>query len=453
MIKKQTQLQQKKISKKISKKKSRKISKQISKKKNINNKTDKYYLKYLFENYKKIKFDASQQTELIQKIIELPNNIYSDYKTNLLVINFVYNVKNNTMKFEMINVNDIPNDSRKDVIKTFLTMFCKWFVNNARELKNNIKTCILIYVSDRIIWNIKDVDKQIPICVYAQPDNLNYILIPDNTFHINSEETRYDKFGLDWEEQKQLFTTIIKRPHTILTKPTLTKPTLTNPTLIKQNKIFFKGADTTNYNHNLRFYIKKRLITENDIEFKDAMIYEWLKPNNYESVQTFTKYKFLLNLPGRYPWSTRLKYLYLSRGFIINVRVKTLGDGNEDFYKSFIDYIVPDILCINIDMIYYYDKTYLKNNKTTAEDNKTIEYNEKNKIEIKQVYDQIKAIFHKYKNKNPYTDKNVNKAYNLINNFKKEDMFIYYYNIIMMNHKIGLKPFTQIKDEFINLFK
>ena len=424
MIKKikQTQLQQKKISKKI------------SKKKNINKKTDKYYLKYLFENYKKIKFDASQQTELIQKIIEIPNNIYSDYKTNLLVINFVYNVKNNTMKFEMININDIPNDSRKDIIKTFLTMFCKWFVNNARELKNNIKTCILIYVSDRIIWHIKDVDKQIPICVYAQPDNLNYILIPDNTFHINSEETRYDKFGLDWEEQKQLFTTIIKRPQS---------------TLIKQNKIFFKGADTTSYNHNLRFYIKKRLITENDIEFKDAMIYEWLKPNNYESVQTFTKYKFLLNLPGRYPWSTRLKYLYLSRGFIINVRVKTLGDGNEDFYKSFIDYIVPDILCINIDMIYYYDKTYLKNNKTTAEDNKTIEYNEKNKIEIKQVYDQIKAIFHKYKNKNPYTDKNVNKAYNLINNFKKEDIFIYYYNIIMMNYKIGLKPFTPIKDEFI----
>ena len=167
MIKKikQTQLQQKKISKKI------------SKKKNINKKTDKYYLKYLFENYKKIKFDASQQTELIQKIIEIPNNIYSDYKTNLLVINFVYNVKNNTMKFEMININDIPNDSRKDIIKTFLTMFCKWFVNNARELKNNIKTCILIYVSDRIIWHIKDVDKQIPICVYAQPDNLNYILM------------------------------------------------------------------------------------------------------------------------------------------------------------------------------------------------------------------------------------------------------------------------------------
>ena len=415
----------------------------ISKKTSINNKTDKYYLKYLFENYKKIKFNVSQQTELIQKIIEMPHNIYVKYKTNLLVINFVYNVKYNTINFDMINVNDIPHDSRQDVIKTFLTMFCKWFVNNAKEIKNNIETCILIYLSDRIIWHIKDIDKQIPICVYAQPDNLNYILIPDNLFHINSEEIRYDKIGLDWEEQKQLFTNTFEKSRTI---------TRTKPILIKQNKLFFKGADTTNYNHNLRFYIKHRLKTENDIEFKDAMIYEWLTPENYESVQTFTKYKFLLNLPGRYPWSTRLKYLYLSKGFIINVRVKTLGDGNENFYKSFIDYIVPDILCINIDMKYYYDETYLKKNKTTAEDNKTIEYNEKNKIEIKKVYEQIKTIFHKYKNKNPYTDTNVNKAYNLINNFTTEDMFIYYYNIIMMNHKIGLTPFTLKKDEYLTLF-
>ena len=30
----------------------------ISKKTSINNKTDKYYLKYLFENYKKIKFNV-----------------------------------------------------------------------------------------------------------------------------------------------------------------------------------------------------------------------------------------------------------------------------------------------------------------------------------------------------------------------------------------------------------
>ena len=186
----------------------------------------------------------------------MPHNIYVKYKTNLLVINFVYNVKYNTMNFDMINVNDIPHDSRQDVIKTFLTMFCKWFVNNAKEIKNNIETCILIYLSDRIIWHIKDIDKQIPICVYAQPDNLNYILIPDNLFHINSEEIRYDKIGLDWEEQKQLFTNTFEKSRTI---------TRTKPILIKQNKLFFKGADTTNYNHNLRFYIKHRLKTENDI--------------------------------------------------------------------------------------------------------------------------------------------------------------------------------------------
>ncbi len=439
---------------------------------NINN-TEKYkkiqtksYLSSLYTKYKNINFNSSTQQELIQQIIDLPKNKHVRYRTNLLIINFNYDIKQNNITFNMINKNDIPQDSRITIINEFFTMFCKWCINKKNNLNlhttnNIIETCILIYLSDRIIWHIKDVDKTIPLCVYAQPNNFNYILIPDNTFHINSDDKRYGKHGLNWESQKQLFTNTnaeLELKELSLDNnlnndldndldndnaDTDNINTDSNTNIIKQNAIFFKGVDTTDKNHNLRYYIKYRLKTDTDNEFKNAMIYEWLTPSNYESVKSFTKYKFLLNLPGRYPWSTRLKYLYLSKSFIINVRVKTLGDGDEDYFKSFVDLIVPDTLCINIDMNYYYDATCNENNKTKEEINKTIEYNEKNKIEIRQVYDKIKEIFHTYKNLSPYDDKNVIKAYNLIHNFKTNNMYEYYYNIMLMNYKIGLKPFIQ----------
>ncbi len=435
------------------------------------NKTEQYkqiqtktYLSSLYTKYKNINFNSSTQQELIQQIIDLPKNKHVRYRTNLLIINFNYDIKQNNITFNMINKNDIPQDSRITIINEFFTMFCKWCINKKNNLNlhttnNIIETCILIYLSDRIIWHIKDVDKTIPLCVYAQPNNFNYILIPDNTFHINSDDKRYGKHGLNWESQKQLFTnTNAELELKELSLDNNLNNDLdndldndlyidldSNTNIIKQNAIFFKGVDTTDKNHNLRYYIKHRLKTDKDNEFKNAMIYEWLTPSNYESVKSFTKYKFLLNLPGRYPWSTRLKYLYLSKSFIINVRVKTLGDGEEDYFKSFVDLIVPDTLCINIDMNYYYDATCNENNKTKAEINKTIEYNEKNKIEIRQVYDKIKEIFHTYKNLSPYDNKNVIKAYNLIHNFKTNNMYEYYYNIMLMNYKIGLKPFIYTK--------
>ena len=224
----------------------------------------------------------------------------------------------------------------------------------------------------------------------------------------------------------------------------------TTGTLDKKDIIFFKGMNTTLYNHNLREYIKNSLDSETDIIFKNAMYYKWLTKYNYESVDTFTKYKFLLNLPGRYPWSTRLKYLYLSKGFIINVRVKTLGDGDEDYYKSFIDLIVPDTLCFNINMTYYYydydkDIKYNKNNKkdtTNNQDTKEYTYEKLNNAECLKVYNKIKKIYYKYKNQNPNNNKNVIKSYNLIKNFTINDINEYYYNIITMNYKLGLRPHT-----------
>ena len=399
-------------------------------------------LKYIAElknTYSTIKFNKSTQHILINKVLNVKKRFDVKYKTNLLIINFKYVYDTNIMSFDMIDKDDIQNGSRTPIINDYLIILCKWICihkkqdlqsykpspNNNNNNNSSFETCILLYMSDRIIWHITDIDKQLPICLFAQPNNNNYILIPDMTFHNNSEYARYGINGINWADQKALFTKTTTGTHD------------------KKDIIFFKGMNTTLYNHNLREYIKNNLDSETDILFKNAMYYKWLTKYNYESVETFSKYKFLLNLPGRYPWSTRLKYLYLSKSFIINVRVKTLGDGNEDFYKSFVDLIVPDTLCFNIDMTYYYydEKTHNKDNKANREAQAS-RYTKLNNAECLKVYKQIKQIYYKYRKHNPNNNKNVIKAYNLINNFTINDINEYYYNIITMNYKLGLQPHT-----------
>ena len=173
-----------------------------------------------------------------------------------------------------------------------------------------------------------------------------------------------------------------------------------------------------------------KLVEENDMEFKNIMIYDFLDKTNYESIKVFKKYKFNLNLPGHYPWSSRLKYLYLSKTFIINVRVKTIVNKTSEIhehYNSFIDLIVPDSYCININMNYYY---------STDTD---IIYKKENDEECEKVYNKIKDIYYKYKNIDVTKNKKVNDAYNIINALETEHVYEYYYNIILRNQKLGMK--------------
>ena len=295
-----------------------------------------------------------------------------------------------------------------------MTELCKWLNIYCKNKK--IDTSILFWISDRYIYDIEHIDKLLPICLYSQPKNKNFIIIPDSTFFILNENIRYSSYGLNWIQQKQLF-----KSHTNK----------------NNNTIFFRGLNTNSNIHNLRGYIMDTLNKEKDKEFKNTMKYEFLDKTNYESVKIFKNYKFNLNLPGHYPWSTRLKYLYLSKSFIINVRVKTIIDKSDEIdehYESFIDLIISDSYCINIDMNYYY----------SSEFNIPHKYKTENDNECKKVYNQIKNIYYKYKNINVNKNKKVIKAYNIINSLKMEHIYIYYYYIILNNQKLGLKSITHL---------
>ena len=409
---------------KITKKVNKYINKTNKTKTNHNHKTNinLKLKKELNKVYSRINFDKETYIKLLHSLVYKENkNPHNKYKTNLVIIN-ITNTSKNTItktKYNIFNKDQIPNDTRITILQKYMLNLCKWIDTNHNHNHNHkhqkIDTCILIWVSDRFIYEIENIDKLIPICLYAAPKNKNYIIIPDSTFNYLNETKRYASNGLNWQEQKKLFE--IPNIHT-------------DTTDTKLNKIFFRGADTTSTIHNLRSYIMQKLKQETNVEFKNVMMYEFIDKTNYESVKIFKNYKFNLNLPGHYPWSTRLKYLYLAKTFIINIRVTTIVDKSneiEEHYKSFIDLVVPDSYCINIDMNYYY---------STDTD---IIYKKENEEECEKVYKKIKDMYYKFKNIDVVNNKKVNEAYNIINSLETEHINEYYYNIILHNQKLGMK--------------
>ena len=50
-----------------------------------------------------------------------------------------------------------------------MTQLCKYIDNKYKN--KNIDTCILFWISDRFIYEIENIDKLLPICLYSQPKN------------------------------------------------------------------------------------------------------------------------------------------------------------------------------------------------------------------------------------------------------------------------------------------
>jgi hypothetical protein len=88
---------------------------------------------------------------------------------------------------------------------------------------------------------------------------------------------------------------------------------------LKKNVIFFKGTATTKKTFKLREDLEEYARKRKD--FLEIKLDGW---QHYEPVENFSKYKFLLNLPGHYHWSNRLKYLFLMKSFVINVNTQSI---------------------------------------------------------------------------------------------------------------------------------
>jgi len=77
----------------------------------------------------------------------------------------------------------------------------------------------------------------------------------------------------------------------------------------------------------------------------------------YEPLYEWSKYRYLLNLPGHYPWSNRYKFLFLLQSLVVNVEVETrnIDPGFIDSpYVSLIDSIIENnVHYTSIPYIYY----------------------------------------------------------------------------------------------------
>lgn len=295
------------------------------------------------------------------------------------------------------------NDDRCKQIYNLISDTLSWCKTNKYKVPD---TTLYIYISDKCPWDIEFT--KYPIFVFAKPRGFNYPIFPDNTFEGLSLYHKYRGESYNWDKLKKKIMNNDKSNN-------------------KREIIYFHGSNTTNRNHNMR-KILEEFSNTNTIPL-EIHLDAW---SNYEPIWSFTKYKYLLNLPGRYPWSNRLKYLLLINSIVINISVKTvtLGGSTDEPWESFIDYIVePNVHYIDIPYTYYTtDSNSSEKDIENAQKLKTEE--DKNLLdELVKTYNDIKQ--------NPQKFKDIVKtANNVVQKLSLTNIYKYIYKAITLNAQI-----------------
>ena len=295
----------------------------------------------------------------------------------------------------------LRNDARAEHNLGILRKTLEWCKENDLEVPD---TTLYIWVSDKPPSKI-NINK-FPIFIYAKPSNMNIPIFPDNTFFCFQKTKKYSGECCDWDIMKK----------TILNKCADVK---------KEPVIYFKGTDTTSFNNNIRRKLR-------DVSFhnKETMIVKLDAWKNWEPITNFCKYMVLLNLPGKYPWSNRLKYLFLMDSIIININVETdFLERNEVYkkYLSFIDLVVTEKNYVEI--LFKYKREHEDLSEKT---NKRLR--EENQKEFVKLVNKINRI---YKNRNdPKYKKMVSDSKKLVNKLTNERIYSYLYRAILLNSKL-----------------
>jgi len=269
-------------------------------------------------------------------------------------------------------------------------------------------TTIYVFHSDRFPFTTEGWQNY-PICLVARPKNMKSPIIPDITWRAMSTDKKYGDYMINWDQAKDK---IVKY----------------NPGERKEI-IYFKGTDTTNRIHGLRGKLQdfatKRFIP------MEVHLNAWAR---YEPVWMFKRYKMLLNLPGHYPWSNRLKYILLMDALVINVDVETRSyypEWQDDYYETFTDYIVePDVDYINIKYTYH-KYNYLEAPPDVRDRVKALVAAEDRKL-----YRALEDIYHDYRT-NPAKYKTMmERSKRTMQNITMERIYQYIYKLICLNAKV-----------------
>jgi hypothetical protein len=326
------------------------------------------------------KFLTNEQTANYQ-IKDKSNNLAYIFKNDNLYkewfLKLKQQVKNDYAMFDKINENDFYKESDELLKKN---KHCKIIIQNNKikevslenkrissivQILNGVldmcKTYELKSVDGTYLFKFGDscdMDANIPVFCWAKPKNIKSFIFPDFYMHL-------------FEKKKKKFNQ---------------KCNVTD-TCNKINKIFFKGNSTsvkkTKIREKLRKYNDKRLIV--DISDKTLSYYE------------LCKYKYVLDLPGYYPWSVRLIELYLSKSLPIRVSLYNTNENyeqwiqfyelmfpenesysniscNQNFYSEIPNDKVSDIKNEIINKYNYYNNNSDKYNKIVKLNNEKINY-------------------------------------------------------------------------------
>lgn len=234
-----------------------------------------------------------------QKIID---RMYFEIKNNNKLISnaSIITIKNNKIQIDYLCSREQKRTN--DIIK-LIEKSIK-YMNNKNI--NYPDTTLFLYISDVYYYENQD----LPFIIIAKPKNKKGILIPDNTFECHNNLNHECE---SWNE-------------------VVNKCTKNNVKLVdKKNKLFFIGANTGLGKQNIRDNLHKLSKTNYNIPLH-------IELNKRIDLCDFTKYKYLLNLPGNQPWSYRFKYLFLMKSLVINIDVRQKYKGSSSFNDKWINF-------------------------------------------------------------------------------------------------------------------
>lgn len=216
------------------------------------------------------------------------------------------------------------------LIGPFLNCF-NWAIENKLEIPSNLDAKIYFWVADKPPWDVSGLPVFIPSAV---PSNLDLPLFPDISYFYMQFEKKYTGVGIDWNKTKRLFQKNENKPLSPI--------------------IYFKGADTTKHNSDLRrsivddmknYFPKKEL----DLEITDG--FKKFDPLFEDGLHK----KYLLDLPGKFPWSVRFKMLFLFNNSPTVIKVNERWVANDDSWadpeepwKQWVDTFLPDSAYLSV---------------------------------------------------------------------------------------------------------
>ena len=281
-------------------------------------------------------------------------------------------------------------------VLNILNLFKKT-IHWAKKNKLRVPDCdVYFWIMDKMPYLSNDLD-DFPLWVFSKPIDKNYILSPNDSFECFHVDKKYRGKCYDWDEIKNKINKNCKIPFEK-----------------KKQIIYFKGAKTTILNSKLR-----EKLEETHKELKIPLKIDLDVWKNYEPIYNLCKYKILLDLPGRAPWSIRTQFLHLMKSIIIHVDSETITNEYHDRrFITFADYIVSRSEFVSITYKYYHK------NK------------EKNELEFKKFIVKLEDTYEKILQKEAKYQRMAERAYEKMNTLTNERIYQCVYLMFKLQSKI-----------------